>query len=80
LATSDHAEQRMEDNHGHDEADIGKPKEADVGCSPGLGVLAHVTIGSKKGCMAHDTACTLLFSHTNSTILFFFMVDFFIYI
>jgi hypothetical protein len=46
---SDRVEQRMEDDPEHDEADGGRPEEAEVGCSPGLGVLAHGTAGSRKG-------------------------------
>jgi hypothetical protein len=39
----------MEDDPERDEADNGQLEEVKVGCSPGLGDLAHGTTGSRKG-------------------------------
>jgi hypothetical protein len=46
---SNRVERRMEDDPERDEADDGQLEEVEVGCSHGLGDLAHDTIGSKKG-------------------------------
>jgi hypothetical protein len=46
---SNRVERRMEDDPEHDEADNGQLEEVKVGCSPGLGDLAHGTTGSRKG-------------------------------